>query len=530
MSNCGLAALKQITELRTVSMYSLIHLAKDNGINLYFCKANNDQLMTVKRPAIFHQKNHFVFVSNGDPMPPGEYDGYVLTPKPINEPLSHSLAKRIYGSKKIAGLLAPIVTGVASLVNPVLGAAVGAGFAGYGASKAPGGIGKNWWQVPLGAATGYLQGASGGTTFGIGNAALAGGLAAAGQVPTAIKTGNWMAPVAAGIGQYAGAKFIGGAQGGLSAAQAAGQGFLGQAGGAVKGGIQGVLGGGAQQAAGGTPGGGGIEIARGTVGSTPAGYGGSYTIPGIGNRIVGLPGGTGPAGYSPGALRAAGGGGTSSIPGRAPSNGTFDLSKLLPGGDKKSGLSWLGTAASTLIPPPKLESDIQGSFSKASQYLGNEQFKSLPQATRRQLEDYINTPLDQLALKLTSQDDKSLRMLDQQKQKAIDEISTQYANYGQDPYSSTEAQQKISEITRQYDQAKSELQQQIQNQGMQQAVSFKTDMLQKSMQQGQFDYESAMELATYLGRDQELKYALESQDHQKLQNVLAEIFSSGISR
>ena len=63
MSNCfGLKALERITELKEVSMFTLIHLAKDNGLNLYFCKVEPDELVKVSRPAIFHQKNHFVFV------------------------------------------------------------------------------------------------------------------------------------------------------------------------------------------------------------------------------------------------------------------------------------------------------------------------------------------------------------------------------------------------------------------------------------------------------------------------------------
>src|SRR3990167_6859147 len=98
--NCGLTALEKITKLETASMFTLIHLAKDNGINLYFCNVEPEELVKVARPAIFHQDNHFVFVKDGDPMPAGDYDGYVLTPKPINEPLPYSLAKKIRGQKK----------------------------------------------------------------------------------------------------------------------------------------------------------------------------------------------------------------------------------------------------------------------------------------------------------------------------------------------------------------------------------------------------------------------------------------------
>ncbi len=190
MSNCGLKALEQMANLKNISMFSLIHLAKDNGVNLYFCKVEPEELVSVTRPAIFHQKNHFVHVDNDKPMPPGEYDGYVLTPKPMHEPLPYSLAKKVKGSKgwwsKIASAVLPMI---ASAIHPMLGAAVGAGVAGYNASKMQGGLGKNWYQIPLGAASGFAQGGGlkgfGASWAAGGNAAsaLSAGLAATGQVP-----------------------------------------------------------------------------------------------------------------------------------------------------------------------------------------------------------------------------------------------------------------------------------------------------------------------------------------------------------
>lgn len=504
--NCGLAALEQFIPLKSVSMFTLIHLAKDNGINLHFCKVNPDELIKVKRPAIFHSEDHFVLVEDDKPIPEGTYDGYVLTPKPLREPLSHAEAKRIKGGKNVGGILQPIVTGLASLVNPVLGAAVGAGF---GAARAGGAFGKEgkgeWWRI----ATGGLSGATAAGAPGL--SALS---AAAGELPGAIKSGNYMAPITAGLGQYGANVAAGGFGRGFSGA-GEGAGFLGKLAGGGKGAISAFTGGGAQR--------GGAEIAsRGLGGTTPAGYGGTYTVPGIGNRVVGIPGISGPAGFSLGAFGAAGG---MSAP---PSGGTSNLfSKFTQsGGQGIKGGELLKLGATSLLPPPKLQTDVTGTYSKAAQYLGGDQYKSLPTATRRQLEEYVNTPLDQLANKFVTQDDKGLRTIDEQKQKAIDAIMIDYANKGQDPYSSTQAQQGLTEINRQYDQAKAEYQQQIQNQAMTQAVSFKKEMLQNAMQQGQFDYESAMELATHMGREQEMKFALESRDYEQLQNLLAEIFSS----
>lgn len=530
-ANCGIVALEEIKPVKSVSMFTLLHMARDNGINLYFCKIDQNQMMDVVRPAIFHQRDHFVTVKDGEVFPEGEYDGYVLTPKPINEPLPFSLAKKITGKGSSAKkLIGPIVTGVASVINPFLGAAVGAGF-GYKAYKDSGS--KEWWRIPLGAATGYLQGIPGGSTFGIGNAALAGGLAAAGEVPGAIKTGNWLAPVTAGLGQYAGANLIGGIQQGVSSAA---PGLLSKIGGGVQGGVD-FIKGGVQSLAGGgqAPGGGGIESASTALGSssasTPAGYSGTYGIPGIGNKVVGLPGGVTPAGFTAeNAASLAASGFTQ--PATAAGSGTSAFSdvfkKLLPGGTSGSNpLKWLGAAASTAIQPPQLQTNTPENYSKAAEYLGIDQYKALPQATRTQLEEYVNTPLDQLAQKFYTPDDKGIRRLEEAKQQAIDSLQTQFANYGQDPYTSSDAQKRLNDVTTQYDQAIAEYEQQLQNQAMQQAIGFKKDMLSKAMEQGSFDYESAMDLATHIGKDQEMRYAMETKNYDALQSILAEIFSLG---
>lgn len=526
-TNCGLIALEQMTALKSVSMFTLLHLARDNGLNLYFCKVEPGELMEVQRPAIFHQKDHFVFVEDGKPLPPGEYDGYVLTPKPIHEPLPHTFAKTIRGKKNAMGFLGPILTGVASIINPVLGAAVGAGFGGMAAAKS-----GEWWRIPLGAATGYLQGVPGGSTLGIGNSTLAAGLAAAGEIPGAVKSGNWMAPITAGVGQYMGAQLIGGAKAGMAGAA---PGFMNQVIGAGKGMVNTVTSG-IKTLTGGGGGGGGVEIAKNaaTVGTTPAGYGGTYTVPGIGNSVVGTPGVSGPIGM-----------GVSAIPTNAVTSaasnaassggGAFDIGKLLSGGGGNGGglvpgmSNWqlMGAGLTSMMPQPKLQENSLENYTKAAQYLGGENYNALPNATREQLQKYTAMPLNDLATQFVAQDDKGMRLLEEKHKQERDALMAGYANYGQDPYTSSQAQQKLTEIDRQYDQAKAEYQQQIQNAAMDKAIQFKQQMLQNAMNQGQFDYNAAMELATYIGRDQELQYAIQSKNQEALQQVLAEIFSIG---
>ena len=513
-TNCGLKALGRMTDIEQTSMFSLIHLARDNGLNLYFCKVEPEELVLVTRPAIFHQKGHFVYIENGNPMPAGEYSGYVLTPKPLHEPLPYSLAKKVKGSKKGGDILAPIITGVASMINPFLGAAVGAG---VGIHRASGGSGFSgdqkgeWWRPVTGGLGGYAMGGTSIQGMGkfseLGGAAQAGLMAGAGEMPGAIKTGDWMSPIKAGLGTYMGSNALQGAGAGLLAG---GSGFMNRAGGAVSGalgglktGVQGLLGGG------GAPG-----------GTTPAGYGGSVTVPGVSNQNISLDigrklaGGLATKGFGP------------STPG---TEGGGMLEKLLgnlPGGGK-SGVSWLGTAASSLLPQPKFDTMDQEDFSKASQFLGGDNYKALPTATRQQLQKYTDMSLDDLSKEFVQKDDKGMRQLEERKKKELQALEVSYANQGQNVMNSSDAQRRMADITRQYDQAAAEYEQQIQNQAQQQAVQFKQQILQQSMQQGQFDYESAMELATYMGREQELKWAIESRNQEALQNVLAGLFSMG---
>lgn len=283
--NCGLLALEKIVSLKSTSMFTLIHLAKDNGINLYFCKVEPEELVQVTRPAIFHQKDHFVFIEDGKPLPPGDYDGYVLTPKPLHEPLPYSLAKKIRGQKS-GGLLGGLFGGISSLL-----------------------FGK----------------------------------------------------------------------------------------------------------------------------------------------------------------------------------------------------------------PPKLDYNPVGNYQQASKILASGESNPLLAAARTQIQSDLGRKYDQAFF----ESDTGYQNIQKNKQKAIDAIMAQYANYGQDPYTSTEAQKALTDINQQYDQTTSEYMQSVELQKRQQALA-------NSMQQGQFDYESAMELATQLGRKSELEYAIKSNNYNQMQNVVGGLLTAGV--
>src|SRR3990167_3442770 len=402
MSNCcGLKALERIIELKEVSMFTLIHLAKDNGLNLYFCKVEPEELVQVARPAIFHQKDHFVFIENGEPMPGGEYDGYVLTSKPLHEPLPFSLAKKVRGSKKggFAKILHPIAIGLASVISPVLGRVVGAGFGGARAGGAVGDEGKGeWWRIGTGAISGGLGAKSPGLT------ALS---AAAGEVPRAIKTGNWMGPIGAGLGQYGANVFSGGLGQGIANAPV-GTSVLGKATAGIKGGVNAITSG-VQRLAGGTPSAtpaGGVQIAPNAINTEGLGYTDSFRLTGA------LPGRT-PAGSM---LNLPGIGAVQSSAAKIASGVGSSVSSSGSGfkdilGLGLTGAQLLGMGATTLINPPKYESNIGDNFSKAAEYLGNDNYSALPKATRSQLDKYTNMSLQDLSKEFYAPDDKGLRTL-----------------------------------------------------------------------------------------------------------------------
>ena len=64
ISNCGIVSLGKLKTIEKVSAYSLIQMAKENGVNLLIYQVNVKDLMMVPRPAIFHAKDHFVFISH----------------------------------------------------------------------------------------------------------------------------------------------------------------------------------------------------------------------------------------------------------------------------------------------------------------------------------------------------------------------------------------------------------------------------------------------------------------------------------
>lgn len=78
IKNCGLIALRNMTDFKNTSFKTLISLAKDNGLTLYPYKVSSDKLFDVPLPAIFHTEGHFAYISHKDEIKKIKCTGNVL--------------------------------------------------------------------------------------------------------------------------------------------------------------------------------------------------------------------------------------------------------------------------------------------------------------------------------------------------------------------------------------------------------------------------------------------------------------------
>ena len=516
MQNCGLVALKGIKELKNASMFTLLHLARDNGIELYFCKVDIADLPIVKRPAILHANNHFILAEEGKPLENANYTGWVLTPKPIGLLLPYSLAKQIIGGKKGGDIFGPIVVGIGSIINPFLGAVLGAGFAAHQTTGGAGVTPKKgeFWRIPIGGALGYLGGQKpGGSTFGIGNVGLAAGLGAAQELPGAIKSGNFTSPIMGGLGAGLGQKFTSGASAGFNAPST---GLVDRIGNAFQGGVNSFF----PQSSGST---GALSS-----GSTPAGYKGSITIPGVGNNIssssiMAL------SGVSPVNVPSIGSVGGSGLPGAGTSvtkdGGMFGNLFKGQGGDLlKLGI---GGLASQIGKPSTYNPDSLAAYDKASQFLGG---KTLPPTTTEQLNKYLTMSIPDLRSELLGPQaaNRSMLELDKQYEQYLAQVQRVAANAGQSLETSSEAQKQYQEVNRQWAEAKANLWAELEQKATTDAINIHLWSLEQSIAQGWFDVTSAMELAARVGRDEELKQVILKDDYEAFQNIVGDLLSMGM--
>ena len=115
ITNCGIIALKNISDLEIISVKTLLSFAIDNGFSLIAYKVPASEIKKTELPAIFHAKNHFVYIGKNDSFPEIEYTGIVLSDKELNHPkIKKSELKNING-----GVWVTVAVGAASTIYAI---------------------------------------------------------------------------------------------------------------------------------------------------------------------------------------------------------------------------------------------------------------------------------------------------------------------------------------------------------------------------------------------------------------------------
>lgn len=506
--NCGIDALLKVTKLKNISMFTLIHLAKDNGLDFYFCRVDEDKIPLVVRPAILHSDEHFTLIKDGEAIPEGKYSGWVLTPKPMGVPLPYSLAKQITGGKKggWARSFIPTILGfVSNLIIPgsglLIGAASNIGMDQYAKSNHPEQLGQPGQPLDIlgaglaGAASGAAsQGAIAGFK---GASNLAGSTLGSkiGGAATGALTGI-MHPIASNplFGSNAAGLFPGGASGAANAASGIGQTGTGSTG---------ALSGGTQPA---------MSLINGSTGNAA---GQQLTAQNLATNSLRTTM-TNPSSLIPASVSS--GGSTAAKTGIGSIFGGDTGKTLLKAG--------AGLIAGQIGKPPAYEPDSMAQFDKASQYL---QGAKLPSATNQQLNKYLGMSINDIKSDLTNPNaaNSALLELDKKYQSYLADVQRGAAQAGQSIETSSDARKQYDEVNRQWADARANLQAQLDQSATQQAVGIKQWALEQSLQQGQVDMHSALELAAMVGRDEELKQTIARDDYEGFQKLIQELLSMG---
>lgn len=540
-SNCGLDALSKLAALKSVSAFTLVHLARDNGQNLHVFKvADNKDLVRVIRPAIFHQEDHFVFVKEGEVMPEGKYTGNVIGPVAIGRVVSLAEAKFIKGGKNFLtgknkdgeqmghGALGDILTVVATVVtgNPAIGAAV---YAGYGSVERaqnqdvlgspydPGLIAKD-------AVTGFAEGAGasgaaqgfaagGGLSQGIPQAAFN---SAKGALQGEVQ--SFSHPISTslhGLTLDAGG-FAGGLASGTNAFNAA-TGAV-QPAGVSSAGIN--AGSNAVNA---------FSGGAGAAGAAPLANTGNFNVTGFSfNPNANFSGAN-----IPNLVNANNSSVVPNSSGITPSSGGGILKTAGDAIGKAVGENPLGAAASAAgalgmfgsqAPTFKGASATQN-YATTSQFLGP---NALMKPTTDQLTTYINTPIEDLAKSFTGNSTRVSDAINQSYNNQRDQLVHAYAQAGQGLANSSDLQDKVSQLEQKRSTDLSNAALEVQNAGISQAIQVKQQALSSGLQAGEFNQGLAMQLAQLTGDQDTLQYAIAHDDYKAFQQVMGKLISFGI--
>lgn len=527
--NCGLLALEQIAALKNISAFTLVHLGRDNGLNLFVFKVNDlADLPRVQRPAIFHQDDHFVYVENGKIMPEGKYTGYVIGTAVLGRVIGLSEAKFITGGKNFftgenkdgvkegqgaLGAVLGVVGGVVGTIigGPGLGAAIGGAIGGAGGSAITG-------DNPItGALTGGLEG------FGVGS--IASGLSSAGAGAAATGTSASSNLASQGVFNAARAATVidpasatlssaGSGLGAFNAATGASSLANSSLGFSNTAPLNAANNANAASAA--------INNATGSANATaPANAANSAFA--TGNSVL-----------SPSSLNTASGASSAATGGNGLLNsigGTIGKAVTAnPLGSIASATGALGLFGSQA--PAYSGATPTANYNAVSTFLG-----STPQgaannaaglAATNSNTDTVNTSIPDLQKQFTGNNQRTLDTIntayDNQKQLLVH----QYAQAGQNLANSSELQDKVTQLEQKRTNDLTLAQQELQDQALGQAISVKQQALSSSMQAGQYNSTLAMQLAGLSGDQENLQYAIANNDYTSFQQIMGKLLTMGI--
>lgn len=503
IENCGISALGKINPVSKISAYSLIQMAKDNGLNLLIYQVDVKDLVSVPRPAIFHSNDHFLYVKNGEALPKDAFTGFVLAEKGYKGAriVTYAEAKRITGSKK-GGVARFIVPAVLSLVT-------------FGAAGIIGGAGS----ALASAAPALAAGVGAVSNTGMDQYAKSNHPEQLG--PPGNLLDIFKSTITGGLTGIAGA-------GGIAGATAAPAGLASKAAGFAKGAFNAIshpiasldpanLAGGANVA------GPAVAGAAGYGAGTPAGV---YNT----GQVSLLPNATAAAG---GVNNAAGMASLSQYVNNPATSAGFSLRGAVSGAGNIASSNMdsnlLALGASQFGKPdtsglPTLGNQTAQDYSTLKSYLGS---SPLAQPSQEQLLKYVNTPLDQLTSQMSFNADPVVAQINKSFDQQVQQATRIFAQSGQSFDNSTDARNELGRINNDRATAIKNATSELQNQALSQAIQAKQFALANGLQQNQFDMQLAMDLATLNGQGKALQTSIQAGNYNNFQNIIANLLHIG---
>lgn len=103
ITNCGLIALRNVSELKNISVRTLINISEDNGLTLYPYKLSKEDIKDISFPVILHFDNHFEYIDKIEQLAFRDITGYALfTTKQNYTEVLESEYKNITGQTWVA--------------------------------------------------------------------------------------------------------------------------------------------------------------------------------------------------------------------------------------------------------------------------------------------------------------------------------------------------------------------------------------------------------------------------------------------